>query len=203
MSLSKWLAKFHGERIDALKAVREAIGKLKQSRSDPDRFLNHNKFETGSTAFVLPIDKTVTKFTSPATEEAKKEFKRRGFLDSVLHDQGLAPKTHLIETKNNKYMVQPKADKVLNYSTDYRTRFDGTLIDEWMYNKVNDAGLTAKDVFGKNVGVFDGKPKLIDSGLEKMIRPMTPAERESALSKFISYGKRPSLEKWIKKNEGK
>lgn len=193
MSLSKWLAKFHGERIDALRTVRETLVKNKT---------RNQRLGFGHMADVFDADDKVVKAKSAfinryLVEKAEKQFKRRGFLESIMHDAGLAPKTHLIETKNAKYLVQPKADRVMD---DPKFAYDTG--PKWLKAKLEEHGLSARDIGRSNVGVFGGKPQVIDGGEELLLRAMTPAERQSALSKFISYGKRPSLEKWIKKNQG-
>lgn len=208
MSLSKYLAKFHGERIDALRAVREAINKMKTGEIP---------IMEGSTLKTALLDNKAVKFAHTNLRDRPqiyKEMKRRGFLDSILHSEDLAPKTHLIETKNRKYMVQPKADMTLheahadpkrNAIDEFYESFDTgdnlsatdtktdkrNFISDYIINSADEIGVTGGDIgFSRNIGFFDGTPKVIDSGYERLNRAMTPAERKSALEKFISYGRR-------------
>lgn len=203
MSLSKYLAKFHGDRIKALQSVRKAL----MGRGE--------QVGAGLAARVYDVGDQVVKVPRPdpwtGLDDIKKEFKRRGFLESILHDKGLAPKTHLIETKNSKYMVQPKADfmsegvlspnqekQIADFYKTYDQRPNVPLEDKQDFVnsltrfKTRQAGLSDNDIgrAGGNIGWFDGNPKVIDTGIEELKRAMTPSERLSALDKFISYGKR-------------
>lgn len=183
------------ERIAALKAVREMVsGKA-------------NKIGNGFSADVYSVGdklegagKTVVKKPQmyhigdgpdfeAASKENIKEFKRRGFLESILADKDLAPRTMLVETSKGKYLVQPRADSILGASLEmpyYRGGKAATAMTE----KVEKAGLTSNDVMPLNMGKYGDKFKYIDAGHEQLTRAMTPAERASALEKFISKGKR-------------
>lgn len=197
--LSKRARELSMERQAALRAVREAIKNAgdkkpidfgsslhvydgipgKVVKTAPSLGLHHwaTEYKAGRTS-TSPF---VSSQTSPA---AGKEMKRRAFMKSILEEHGLSPKTYLIETKGRKYLVQDKADKVKAYGQ-YPYQVDEKAVDD-VYSK----GITARDTFGHNLGWFGDKPKVIDVGHETMVRAMTPAERKSALEKFISYGKR-------------
>ena len=171
------------ERIAALRAVREAV----KSKTGYIR-------NGGAEAYVQGVGDKVVKSTKGSPDgdwmQQKdfkinhKGFKRRGFLESILADQGAAPRTMLVETSKNKYMVQPRFD-------------DFPILDEkspdlakWAHEVTGKAGMTAHDLNFHNIGHFKNKPGIFDTGSENLTRAMTPAERKSALEKFISKGKR-------------
>ena len=110
--LSKWLAKFHGERIDALKSVRNALGEIKKgSIHNPKGSSLEVIFQDGK---AIKFPTTLFKQTPERMEKIQQEMRRRGFLESILSDNDIAPKTYVVETRNKKYMVQPEADR-MNY----------------------------------------------------------------------------------------
>jgi hypothetical protein len=135
-----------------------------------------------------------------------KEFKRRGFLDGLLGDIHSAPNTHLVETSGNKYLVQDALETPHMDVPESRympkAHEDAEDLREFLYSK----GFGTRDVRAGNVG-YDaaGTTKLFDSGHllypgpmpPKGTKPMSEAQRQKALEKFISIGKRkkPWLEK--------
>ena len=164
------------ERIAALRAVREAVaGKAKYL----DRGYSAKAYETQLGDKVVKVPH----YQGEINHWATKKFKRRGFLESILADNGLAPRTMLVETSGQKYMVQPKAD----YFSPV-TRHPNA---QPMRDAMEKIGMTSTDT-AFNIGEFGpgNIPKLIDASEEKLTRAMTPAERASALEKFISKGKR-------------
>lgn len=194
-ALSKWIAKnflspraraLSEERIQALRAVREAIKKPK--------LVGH-----GFSAAVLDAGDMVVKvprkrkaFKDEPVDRFLKEFKRRGFLKSILESKGAAPRTMLVETRAGKYLVQPKRDDpgAFESLSNLADGKDPDSLAKWAKRAAKKAGVTTRDLSDSNVSTFGGKPGILDAGSEYLERAMTPAERTSALEKFISYGKR-------------
>ena len=161
------------ERIAALRAVRE-------SKTPDSRILGAGYSAVTKRAGFGDVVKTPVQDVE--INKTKEEFKRRAFLKSILEKEGLAPRTMLVETSKNKYLVQPEADSIPKYINDD--------LADGMRDRLRDAGLTTNDVWSQNVGKFGDEYKFIDAGQEGLKRAMTPEERKSALEKFISYGKR-------------
>lgn len=166
--LSKRARELSMERQAALRAVREVV----KNRKYLDEGYSAQVWDAGDKVVKTPKGRIMTS-----------KMKRRGFLESILADNDLAPRTMLVETRGGKYMVQPKAD----FHSPYQPHPDAPVIRDGMEK----LGMTAKDV-NYNIGEFGPlkMPKLIDASEDELVRAMTPAERTSALEKFISYGKR-------------
>lgn len=98
----------------------------------------------------------------------------------------------LVETRAGKYLVQPKADPTEAFDDlyNYGNNMSPADLSKWGKKKARNAGITTRDLSDNNVGIFSGKPGILDAGSEYLERPMTTSERRSALEKFISYGKR-------------
>jgi hypothetical protein len=194
MSLAKWLGKnvdeispraaaLIEERIAALRAVRAA---LKGEGKPLTRGNSMYADQVGDLVVKTPRGMGVG--ANPLGDESRnikkttKQAKRRGFLESILADNGLAPRTMLVETSKNKYMVQPKVAPNTWSNPEIN---ESVAVGE----KVKGLGMTARDLIF-NTGIQDGKRKVFDAGEEYLLRATTPQERKSALEKFISYGKR-------------
>ncbi len=180
------------ERIAALRAVREVVaGKANYVGKGNSA----HAYETGATLEkagdkIVKVPRGTRKFDYPEDKfKIQKQFKRRGFLESVLADKELAPRTMLVETSRNKYLVQPKWDDTdgIEDLINYDAHPD---LGRWAKKQATKAGMTNRDLSYHNVGYFNGKPGIFDAGEEYLERAMTPAERASALEKFISKGKR-------------
>jgi hypothetical protein len=156
------------ERIKALRKVREMV----KAPKFLDEGYSAQAFDAGDHVVKMPRGQIM-----------EKKMKRRGFLESILADNDLAPKTFLVETRGQKYMVQPKAD----FFSPFTPHPDADLIRKGMEAQK----MTARDV-AYNVGEFGPlrKPLLIDASEDLLQRATKPSERQSALEKFISYGKR-------------
>lgn len=156
------------ERMKALQTVRQMVK-------------NPKFLDEGYSAQVFDAGDNVVKM--PRGQVMEKKMKRRGFLESILADAGLAPKTMLVETRAQKYLVQPKAD----FFSPFQKHPDAPVITDAM----DKLGMTTRDT-AYNIGEFGKlrRPQVIDASEEYLQRAMTPTERKSALEKFISYGRR-------------
>jgi len=182
-----WVRDLIEKRIAALRAVRET--RKETGYWDRGSELGVNVAPNG--LLVKEPVKKLKKYGWGSDESLK----RRAFLKHVLEKEGKAPETFLVETKGHKYLVQPRGQAPVDLPRQNRTAES--------YQEVKDAGFDlddyareagfkpltnqfALDITG-NVAKYGDDWKIIDSG--RMTYPQ-PMDRQGALEKFISYGKR-------------
>ena len=190
-----WVRDLIEKRIAALKAVRESPTR---AVTEKPTFGTYRGDGSGIDNVVDFVGDTVVKAPHHWKQvKGDKLLKRRAFMKSELEKQGVAPETFLVETKKNKYLVQPKGETASPYSD---LRYEASKQGDYLRRKLENLGYrpgrpnhAGIDVHADNVARYGDDWKVIDTG--HMAYPH-PTDRKSALEKFISYGRRDKP--WLK-----
>jgi hypothetical protein len=183
------------KRQDAIRAVADLRRSVKSEF--PNKFLgggwSTNAFSSGDKVVKIPTQVSI-EVDKPG---ALKELTRRLFLKKRAYDKGLAPETFLVDSGKKRYLVEDRM-LPLKSGDDYKN-VPGTnrYPQEFMYDKLMDAGITGTDISHANMGwnPKTGKLNTIDLGYEKLIDYMPESERKEALQRFIQKNRK---KEWLK-----
>lgn len=179
--------------LDILKKVQDAE-KLPVNRGFTGEKLIGNGAETGVWA---SGDHAIKRLMAFDKQAANGQSRRRAMRSKFLSESNdSAAPEYMIDTGKGRYLVQKRADSILgdhHEGLDNIMNYENTINDVWRNLGKDD--VHAFDAYGHNIGMFDGKPKLIDTGHASINKPMTALDRLKMRSGLIQKGrKKPWLE---------